>query len=52
MFDDGDIDIELYPDEDEFEDYDLTDLKLVKEYAQQFKGARILKVTEEELETL
>lgn len=46
IFDDGDIEIELFPDEEDFEDYDPTDLKLVKIYANQFKGARILKITE------
>ena len=51
MFDDGDIDIELYPYEDDenFEDYDNTDLEQVKAYAKQFAGARIVKLKEKEV---
>lgn len=51
MFDDGDIDMELYPQEDEdgFEDYDSSNLEEVKRYAKVFKGSRIVKVTEENI---
>ncbi len=52
MFDDGDIDIELYPEEDDedFEDYDNTDLDMVREFAETINNSRIIKVTEEEIE--
>lgn len=50
MFDDGDIDIELYPCEDDenFENYDNTKLKQVKAYAKQFNNVKIIKVIESE----
>ena len=52
MFDDGDVYIELYPEEDDedFEDYDNTDLDTVREFAKTVKFSKILKVTEEEIE--
>jgi len=42
MWFDGDIDIPMYPDD---EDYDNTDFKQVKAFAKTVKGSRIDKVT-------
>ena len=46
IFDDGDIDIEMFPEEDDenFEDYDPTNFKQVKNYAKTITGSRIDKV--------
>jgi hypothetical protein len=52
MFDDGDVYIEIYPDEDDedFEDYDNTDLDMVRKLAGTVKFSKIIEVTEKEIE--
>ena len=51
IFDDGDIDIEVYPDEEQEyklfgeEEYDPSNLKMVKKFAKLYKDTRIDKIT-------
>ena len=47
MFDDGDVHIELYPEEDDFEDYDNSNLEHVKEFASKYSDVKIIKVTKQ-----
>ena len=47
MWNDGDIDMEMFPDDDD--NIDLTDLAQVRKYAKTIKHSWIIKVTEEKI---